>query len=194
MAASQRGLQTGLKSRKRTVILFADSIIINEVPPLRAVWAPIGTQAEVPIVAARDRQVLTGVLNMQSGASLLCVTARYTQAEFQMVLQMIRRQWRGWQIVLFVDKHSAHRARASRRLARQLGITIRWLPKACPELNPVDHLWRHVTNDILANEPTPTLDATVERACQYWLGLTPRQRLRKAGVLSDNFWLAALRR
>lgn len=177
----------------RTVLLFADSIIINEVPPLRAVWAPLGTQAAVPIVAARDRRVLTGVLNIQTGSSLLCITERYTQVEFQVLLRMIRRQWRGWRIVLFVDKHSAQRAHAARRLAKALGITIRWLPKACPELNPVDHLWRHIANDVLANEPTPTLDATVEYASQYWLSLTPTERLRKAGIFSGQFWLANLR-
>ena len=71
-------------------------------------------------------------------------------------------------------------------LASELGIETRWLPVACPELNPVDHLWRHVKQDVLANEPTPDLDTSVGYACQYIFGLTPQQRLRKAGVLSDT--------
>ena len=74
-------------------------------------------------------------------------------------------------------------------MASELGIETRWLPVACPELNPVDHLWRHVKQDVLANEPTPDLDTSVGYACQYIFGLTPQQRLRKAGVLSDTFWL-----
>ena len=44
----------------------------------------------------------------------------------------------------------------------------------------------------IANEPTPDLDTSVGYACQYIFGLTPQQRLRKAGVLSDTFdtfWL-----
>jgi transposase len=137
--------------------------------------------------------VLTGVLNIQTGSSALMVTERYTQVEFQLLLTFMRRRWRGWHIVLFIDKHSAHRADRSRRLARRFGIELRWLPKACPELNPVDHLWRHLTREVLANEPTPTLDGTVKQALDYWWSLTPRERLRQAGVLSPDFWLSDLR-
>jgi hypothetical protein len=54
---------------------------------------------------------------------------------------------------------------------------------------PVDHLWRHLKNDILANEPLPDLDTTLKRAWSYLADLSPRERLRKAGVLSGQFWL-----
>jgi transposase len=92
--------------------------------------------------------------------------------------------------VLFLDRSKVHRAQASRQLARSLGIELRWLPTACPELNPVDHLWRHLKRDVLANEPIPDLEATLQRAWAYLQDLSPRDRLRKAGILSGNFWLA----
>ena len=69
-------------------------------------------------------------------------------------------------------------------MASELGIETRWLPVACPELNPVDHLWHHVKQDVLT--PTPDPDTSVGYACQYIFGLTPQQWLRKAGVLSDT--------
>jgi len=190
VAPSKRGLQRGLSRRRRTVILFLDSRIFNEIPPLRAMWAPVGQQAQVPIVAARATRVLTGVLNIKTSTWLSAVSDQFKQADFQWVLRLIRARWRGWHIVLFLDRHPAHRAKRSRQLARHLGIQLRWLPTACPELNPVDHLWRHVTQDILANEPTPHLDVAIHRAEQYIASLPPRQRLRKAGVLTHAFWLA----
>ena len=172
------------------MLLFLDSRVLNEIPPLRAMWAPIGQQAKVPIVAARDTRVLTGVLNVKSGDWLDHVSHRYRQEDFQTMLHLIRSHWRGWLIVLFLDRHSAHRAKQSGALACALRIELRWLPTACPELNVVDRLWRHVTQDVLANEPTPQLDPTVRRARAYVHALSPRDRLRKAGVLSDSFWLA----
>lgn len=135
-------------------------------------------------------RVLTGVLNIQTGDYLQHASTEYKQTDFQQVLHLMRAHWRGWHIVLFADKHPAHRAKRSRQLARQLGIEVRWLPTACPELNPVDHLWRHLKNDILANEPTPDMDATLKRAWDYLASLSPQQRLQKAGVLSEDFWLA----
>ena len=41
----QKGAQEGLENRRRTVILFLNSTIFSEVPPLRAVWARTGEQA-----------------------------------------------------------------------------------------------------------------------------------------------------
>jgi len=189
VAAGKRGLQRGLKGRQRTVILFLDETVLTETPPLRAAWARVGEQARVPITGNRGKRVLYGVLNPKSGAVLLHSAKVWNQEEFQEVLRLLRRKWRGWRIILFIDRGSPHTAKASRRLAAELGIEIRWLPVACPELNPVDHLWRHLKQEVLANEPTPDLDTSLARAWEYILNLTPKERLRKAGVLSDNFWL-----
>lgn len=170
--------------------MFVDSIIVNEIAPLRSAWAPVGEQAQVPIIGAHDRRVLTGVLNIASGDWISWVSSQYKQGDFQTVLRLTRAHWRGWQIVLFLDRHSAQRANRSRALAHQLSIQLRWLPTACPELNPVDHLWRDVVQNALANEPTPNLVAYVRHAQEHVTGLARHDRLRKAGVFSDDFWLA----
>ena len=36
---------------------------------------------------------------------------------------------------------------------------------------------------------TVAIDRSALAACQYIIDLSPRERLRKAGVLSGNFWL-----
>jgi transposase len=170
--------------------LFIDSIIFNEIPPLRAMWMPIGEQAEVPILGQHhDRRILTGVLNIQTGTYWQYFSETYNQTTFQTILYYLRRTWRGWHIVLFLDKISAQWAKSSRQFARELQIELRWLPTACPELNPVDHLWRNLTKDVMANEPLPNLEATLKRAWSYLVDLSPVGRLRKAGVLSGHFWL-----
>jgi transposase len=150
----------------------------------------MGQQAEVPVLGRhRAKRILTGVLNIQTGTYLQYFSETYTQRTFHTVMHYLRRHWRGWKIVLFLDKISAQWAASSRQLARQLGIELRWLPKACPELNPVDHLWRHLKKNVLANEPLPDLEATLKRAWSYLAELSPTERLRKAGVLSRRFWL-----
>jgi transposase len=174
------------------VILFIDQKVINEVPPLRAMWAPIGEPACVPIIAAHNVCTVNCVLNIKSGDCLLHVSERYRNPDFQTILRRIHAHWRGWHVVLFLDKHPAQWALASRALAFQLGIQLRWLPTACPELNVVDQLWNRVVPAVLANEPTPVLDATMQRLVQHILDLSPEQRRRQAGILSENFWLADL--
>jgi transposase len=172
------------------VILFLDSTIFSEVPPLRAMWAPIGQQAKVPIWGSHNRRFLTGVLNIQTGQYIDAISTEFHQEHFQTFLHQIRSHWRGWRIVLFLDRNTPHKAYRSREVAGELAIQLRWLPKACSELNVMDQLWRHVKEDVAANEPTPNLDATVRRASAYVHSLSPQERLRKAGVLSEHFWLA----
>jgi transposase len=46
--------------------------------------------------------------------------------------------------VLFVDRGSPHTAKGSQALARGLGIELRLLPTVCPELNPLEWLWRYL--------------------------------------------------
>jgi hypothetical protein len=80
------------------------------------------------------------------------------QEEFQTHLEIMRSLWRGWQIILFLDRAPAHTAAESMVLADDLGMALRWLPVACPKLNPMDHLWRHIKGEVWANCPYHSLD------------------------------------
>jgi hypothetical protein len=170
-----------------------DSTIIREIPPLYSAWAPIGKQAVVPIVGGHAKRVLSGVINLVTGTCVTHVTPSFRREDFQDLLHRVRSHWRGWHIVLFVDRHGAHTAISSRRLAKVLGIELRWLPTACPELNVMDTLWRNAKAEVVANEPNPDVDETVHAVIDYLEALTSRDRLRKAGILSDDFWMADIR-
>jgi transposase len=166
-----------------------DETVITETPPLYACYGRIGEQVRVPITGTHARRVLHGVLNVGSGELLLLITEEWVQETHQAFLAMIRSHWRGWNIVLFEDRGSPHLAAESLRMARELRLELRFLPKATPELNAMDHLWRHVKGRGLANRPTQSIDASADSACQYLLAMSRHERLRKAGVLSGNFWL-----
>ena len=172
------------------MVLFTDATIITETPPLRARWAFKGRAVEVPIIGTRNKGVLYGALNIKTGAICLDQAQKWNQDSFQEHLRHLKNQWRGWHMVLFLDRGSPHTAQRSRKLARELGIELRWLPVACPELNPVEGIWRHLKGKALANRPTLWMEELMERACGYIQSLSPVERLRKAGVLSGNFWLA----
>lgn len=171
-------------------MLFSDATILTETPPLRACWSKVGAAAEVPITGNRAKRVLYGALSVRTGAACLDVAARGNQHTFQGHLRHVRSVWRGWRIVLLVDRGSPHTAARTRSLAAALGIELRFLPTACPELNPLEGLWRYVKGSILANEPTPDLAAALERVCNEILGMTATERLQVSGVLSGKFWLS----
>lgn len=168
---------------------MSDATIITETPPLRAAYAPLGEQAIVPVTGNRAKRVVFGALNIHSGHQTLMITTHWEALTWQAFLHQIRETWRGWHIVLFIDRGSPHTAQASRDLAWALAIEVRFLPVATSELNALENLWREGKGQILANETTVTIDDSADTFCQYLINLTPQQRLKKAGVLSGNFWL-----
>ena len=143
----------------------------------------------MPITGNRAKRILHGAINIESGAVLLLITWEWVRETHQYFLEMIRSHWRGWNIVLFEDRGTPHKAEDSLELAADLGIEIRWLPRATPELNAMDHLWRFVKGKTLADRPTVSIDESANTACRYLLEMSRRERLQKAGVLSGNFWL-----
>jgi transposase len=166
-----------------------DETILTETPPLSYCYGRIGHQVCVPISGNRSKRILHGVLNITTGDRLLLITEIWDEVTHQYFLQMIRAHWRGWRIILFEDRGSPHTAEQSQELAAALGLEIRFLPRATPELNAMDHLWRHVKGRALANRPTRSIEQSADAACRSLLEMSRRERLRKAGVLSENFWL-----
>jgi len=166
-----------------------DETIITETPPWYAGYGHVGAHVRVPITGNRAKRILHGTINVQSGAVLLLITEEWTQDEHQTHLAMIRASWRGWNIVLFEDKASQHTAPGSLAWAAQLRIEVRLLPKATPELNAMDHLWRHTKRETQGNRPPQPIDESAMDASRYILDLSPQERLQQAGVLSGNFWL-----
>ena len=166
-----------------------DETIITETPPISSCYGRIGERVRIPISGSHARRILRGAINVWSGDVLLLVTEAWTQVEHQGFLDLIRAHWRGWQIVLLEDRATQHTVPRSRRVAALGSIEIRLLPKATPALNAMDHLWRHTKQTVLSDRPTETIEHSAQQACDYILGMSCRERLRQAGVLSGNFWL-----
>lgn len=162
---------------------------MTETPPLYSCYGRLGQQVCVPITGNRTKRILHGTLNVESGDLLLLLTHEWVQETHQAFLQMIHTHWRGWNIVIFEDRGTPHTAESSRDLAADLKIELRFLPRATPELNAMEPLWRFTKQQAVANRSTLTIDHSADQACQYLLNMAPQERLRKAGILSGNFWL-----
>jgi hypothetical protein len=168
-----------------------DETIICETPPLYSCYGRKGQQVCVPITGNRAKRILHGVINLASGAVLLLITNEWVQETHQYFLSMIRAHWRGWHIVLFEDRGSPQTAEDSLELAAALNLDVRFLPKATPELNAMDHLWRHVKGHSLADRTVRSIATAALTVCQDIFAMPPLERLRKAGVCSGNFWLTS---
>ncbi len=171
------------------VLLFEDEIILRLFPVLRRAWSLSGQQATVGISGLNAKRILFGAINMHTGHRILMRHAQMNQAGFQDFLRLLRRHYPGRPIWILLDAGSAHIAPKSQASAKDLNIELVWLPKQCPELNAMDHLFKEVKADISANYQYRDINEHAAFAENYILQLTNKQALTKAGILSKNFWL-----
>jgi transposase InsO family protein len=169
--------------------LFEDETDLLLFPPLRAAWGRLGEPLEVPISGANARRVVFGAINIVTGRRLFLVRMRQRSEDFRAFLPLVAHHYRGRPVALVLDEDPCHTAQASQELAGELGIRWVWLPKRCPKLNGMDHLWGHGKDHICADRQDAEIDGEAERFVTYLAGLSPRDALRQAGLLSDDFWL-----
>jgi transposase len=111
------------------------------------------------------------------------------QANFQALRREVRRRYRARPVWMLLDEAQCHIAAKSRGLAEAFDIHFVWLPKQCSELNSMDQLWKELKDKVSANYQFSDIDQHADYAEQWLLSLTDKEALRKAGVLSKNFWL-----
>ena len=69
------------------------------------------------------------------------------------------------------------------------GMTLMWLPKRSPKLNPMDTLWGQGKDVISANKQYATIEDQVDLFLAFLRSLSNQEALQMSGVLSGNFWL-----
>lgn len=171
------------------VLLFEDETILRLFPVVRRAWSLTGHQAVVPITGNNAKRVLFGAINIRTGHRILMRHANMRHQHFRNYLRLLRRCYPGRPIWLLLDQAPSHTAPPSEALARQLDIELVYLPKQCSELNAMDQLWRDLKSEISANYQFHDIDEHASFAEHWVLSLSKTEALRKASVLSKNFWL-----
>lgn len=172
---------------RRSAVLAEDETDLMMFPPLRSGWSPRGEPAEVGLTGWNARRVIFGAIDLRTGARVLLPRSKNRSGDYQAFLAEVRSRYRGRHIALLLDEGPSHTAKASLRAAE--GLTLLWLPNRTPELNPMDTLWGQAKDVVSANRQYETIEEHVRRFLEHLEGLTGRETLHTAGVLSDDFWL-----
>jgi hypothetical protein len=169
------------------VVLAEDETDLLLFPPLRAAWSKRGEVARVWLSGRNARRVIFGAMNLRTGTRLFVPRQKGRSGDFQALLAEIRWAYRGWHVALLLDEDPCHTAQAS--LGAAEGMTLLWLPKRSPKLNPMDTLWGQSKDIISANKQYATIDEQVERFLDHLWSLSDHEALHTSGVLSKKFWL-----
>jgi hypothetical protein len=168
-------------------VLAEDETDLLLFPPLRAGWSKRGEVARVWLSGRNARRVIFGAMNLGTGTRLFLPRKKGKSVDFQAFVEEVRWHYRGWHVAWLLDEDPCHTAQASQ--AAVAGMTLLWLPKRSPKLNPMDTLWGQGKEVVSANKQYGTIEEQVERFLNHLRGMSNQEALHTAGVLSERFWL-----
>jgi hypothetical protein len=170
-----------------SIVLAEDETDLLLFPPLRAAWSKRGAVARVWLSGRNARRVIFGALNLRTGRRLLVPRPKGRSVDFQAFVAEVGWHYRGRHVALLLDEDSCHTAQGSRRATE--GMTLLWLPKRSPKLNPLDTLWGQEKGIISANVQYASIEEHVLSFLGHLRGMSNQAALHTSGVLSPNFWL-----
>jgi hypothetical protein len=158
-------------------------------PSLRAGWGRRGQKAPVLISGRNARRTVFGTLNLRTGHLFCLDLLRKRALEFQEFLDELHDHYRAQPLALLLDENPAHIDEQSQSLAEDLDITLLWLPKRSPHLNPMDQLWGHSKEAVCANWQHLSIEEQTILFMDFYQSLPATERLRKAAMFSSDYWL-----
>ncbi len=145
------------------VLVFQDEVEIHRHPALARMWAPVGTQPEIPAPGKNEKKVIYGGVNYATGKTAYTVADTKSGVNFLAFLIALVTAYAGRKIRLVCDNGRFHQTKAVQEwlTANQDRIQVFWLPPYCPSLNLIERLWGHLKRTVLANVLYKNIDDLV---------------------------------
>jgi transposase len=134
-----------LQDAPDVVILASDEAHVWAQSAPYAVWSPVGETPVIRVSPQRDRVVFYGALNLRSGQEHAIMTEKMNQKTTATFLEYLLAHYPDRRLLLLVDRASWHQGKPVEAvLAQHPRLELFYLPTACPDLNPQEHVWAAV--------------------------------------------------
>jgi transposase len=144
-------------------LIFQDEVEIHRHPSLARIWAPVGSQPEVPAPGKNEKKVVYGGVDYATGQTTYTVADTKSGMNFLAFLIVMVSAYAGRKVRLVCDNGRFHHTKAVQEwlTANKHRIEIYWLPPYCPSLNLIERLWGHLKRTVLANVLFETIEDLV---------------------------------
>jgi len=152
-----------MKDAAPEALVYQDEVEIHRHPALARMWAPVGTQPEIPAPGKNEKEVVYGGVDFATGRITYTIAKTKSGTNFLAFLVVLVAAYAGRKIRLVCDNGRFHHTKAVQEWleAHRDQITIFWLPPYCPSLNLIERLWGHIKRTVLANVLFKNLDDLV---------------------------------
>jgi putative transposase len=173
----RRARRVATANRRPLRVLFADEARFGRMNRPQPCWAPAGVRPEVASQLIREYIYLYGaVCPIDGTCAFLILPASDTEC-FQIFLNSLAKRFSRSQILLVVDGAGNH---GSGDLVIPGNITLAFLPPYSPELNPQEHIWDEIRENVFKNYAAKSLDEVCDRLVQAALYIEHSPKMVKS--------------
>ncbi len=166
--ATKTKVKQVLEEEPETVILTQDEMSLSMQTTFQKIWLPQGEYPKIEVAGSKEARSIYGFLNIRNGKEHAFKTNwqnMYITAE---VLGKLRQIYPTQQILLIWDQAPSHQGHVAQEFIESDGkIETIYFPRAAPEENPQEHVWKNGRSNISHNRYIQKIDTTTDEFVDY---------------------------
>lgn len=153
---------------KDTIVLAADEMSLSTQTTVQKVWLPQGEYPKIEVAVKRDARSIYGFLNIKTGQETAFKAKWQTMYATYEVLEKLRKVYPDQKLLLIWDKAPWHKGHRARQFIKDDGnIETLDFPRAAPELNPQEHVWKNGRSKVSHNRFIDNIDQATDEFVDY---------------------------
>lgn len=155
-------------TEKDTVILTADEMSLSTQTTVQKVWLPQGEYPKIEVATKRESRSIYGFLNIKNGKEHAFKTDWQNMYITHDVLGKLRKIYPTQKLFLIWDKAPWHKGSKAQQFIKEDGnIETFDFPRAAPDENPQEHVWKSGRSNITHNRFIDDIDKATDEFVDY---------------------------
>jgi len=152
----------------QTVILVEDEMSLSMQTTSQKIWLPQGECPKIEVSSQKTARSIYGFLNIRNGKGHAFKTAWQNMHITAEVLGKLRMIYPNQKILLIWDQAPSHKGSVAQKFIKKDGkIKTLHFPRAAPEENPQEHVWKDGRSKISHNRYIQNIDTTTDEFVDY---------------------------
>lgn len=155
-------------TEKDTIILVADEMSLSTQTTVQKVWLPQGEYPRIEVATKRESRSIYGFLNIKDGKEHAFKTDWQNMYITHAVFGKLRKIYPTQKLFLIWDKAPWHKGSKAQQFIKEDGrIETLYFPRAAPEENPQEHVWKNGRSKVSHNRFINNIDKTTDEFVDY---------------------------
>jgi transposase len=154
-------------------IFFQDECHFQRTCSTTRSWYLKGKAPTLPSPVGKEKVSIAGTVSQETGSLFVLTASKFNAASFKRFLQKFlkkRTRRKKTKALLVLDNARYHKAKELNEFLEEVKdrLELLFLPPYCPDLNPIEMVWRETRRDVTNNRYFSSLTEQKQKLLSYW--------------------------